>query len=76
MDILGTKYKKLNIGKVIHNHCGHLSSPQQTKLLGLLVEYEELFDGTLGNFHMSQAKFRLKEGVPPYHGQAYPVPRM
>ena len=46
----------------------------KNKLLQLLVEYEELFVGTLGDFKMEPVSFKLKEGITPYHGRAYPVP--
>ena len=40
----------------------------------LLTEFEELFDGTLGNWNTEPVSFELKEGAKPYHGRAFPVP--
>ncbi|MCP4747140.1 MAG: hypothetical protein GY874_13520 [Desulfobacteraceae bacterium] len=37
VEILDAMYKKANLAKVVHDHCGHLSSSQQCKLLRLLV---------------------------------------
>ena len=44
------------------------------RLLELLTEFEELFDGTLGNWNTEPVSFELKEGAKPYHGRAFPVP--
>ena len=60
--------------RVVHDHSHNLSSQQQSKLLHLLVEYEDLFDGTLGDFKMEPVRFKLKEGITPYHRKAYPAP--
>jgi hypothetical protein len=45
-------------------------------LLQLLKKYELLFDGTLGDWKMKQVSFQLKEGIYPYPGQAFPVPKI
>jgi hypothetical protein len=45
-------------------------------LLQLLTKYESLFDGTLGDWKTKPVSFQLKEGVSPYHGQAFPVPKV
>ena len=58
---------------MVHDHCKYLASSQQNKLLRLLVELEELFDGTLGGFKTEPVNFKLKEGITPYHGRSYPV---
>ncbi len=48
----------------------------QKKLLQLLMKYESLFDGTLGDWKTKPVSFQLKEGVSPYHGRAFPVPKV
>ncbi len=45
-------------------------------LLQLLRKYESLFDGTVGDWKAKLASFQLKEGVSPYQGQAFPVPKI
>jgi hypothetical protein len=35
-----------------------------------------LFDGTLGDWKTKPVSFQLKEGASPYHGQAFPVPKV
>jgi hypothetical protein len=39
-------------------------------------KYKLLFDGTLGDWKTKPVSFQLKEGVSPYHGQAFPVPKI
>jgi hypothetical protein len=39
----------------------------------LLLKYETLFDGTLGNWNRPPISIELKEGATPYHGRPYPV---
>ncbi len=40
------------------------------------MEFEELFDGTLGDWRTEPVYFELKEGAKPYHGRLYPVPNI
>ena len=42
----------------------------------LLTEYEELCDGTLGDWKTEPISFELKVGAEPYHGRLFPVPRV
>ena len=45
--ILDAKYEKADLQSVVSANCTHLSLHDQNKLLELLREYEELFDGRL-----------------------------
>ena len=72
--ILDAKYEKADLQSVVDTNCPHLSLPDQNKLLELLTKYEDLFDGTLGDWDTEPVSFELKEGAKPYHGRAYPVP--
>jgi hypothetical protein len=40
------------------------------------MKYESLFDSTLDDWKTKLVSFQLKEGVSPYHGQAFPVPKV
>jgi hypothetical protein len=73
--ILDAKYKKADLQSIVRDYCKDLSTDQQKKLLQLLKKYEMLFDGTLGDWETKPVLFQLKEGVSPYHGQAFPVPK-
>ncbi len=44
--ILDAKYEKADLNAVIADNSKHLSIPDQEKLLKLLTEIEDLFDGT------------------------------
>jgi hypothetical protein len=72
MWILDTKYKKADLQSIVRSDCKHLSADQQKKLLQLLKKYESLFDGTLSDWKTKPVLFQLREGVSPYHGQAFP----
>ncbi len=73
--ILDAKYEKADLQSVVSANCTHLSLQDQNKLLELLTEYEELFDGTLGDWNTEPISFELKEGTKPYHGRPFPVPK-
>jgi hypothetical protein len=68
LNILDTKYKMADLQSVVSTNCSHLSLQDQNKLLELLTEFEELFDGTLGDWKTDPMSFELKEGDKPYHG--------
>ncbi len=71
--ILDAKYQKADLQSIARDNCKHLSTDQQK--MQLLKKYESLFDGTLGDWKTKLLSFQLKEGVSPYHGQAFPVPK-
>ena len=45
-------------------------------LLEVLLKFEKLFDGTLGDWDTDPVHFELKDGSKPYHGRPFPVPRI
>ncbi len=69
--ILDAKNSKADLQSIARDNCKYLSANQQKKLLQLLKKYRMLFDGTLGGWKSEQVSFQLKEGVSPYHGQAF-----
>jgi hypothetical protein len=74
--ILDANYQKADLQSIATDKCKHLSADQQKKLLQLLTKYELLFDNTLGDWKTKPVSFQLKEGVSPYHGRAFPVPKV
>ncbi len=76
MQILDAKYQKADLQSIVKDNRKHLSANQQKKLLQPLTKYELLFDGTLGDWKTKPVSFQLKEEVSPYHGQAFPVPKV
>jgi len=71
--ILDTKYDKADLPVIVRDNCSHLQPSHREKLLSLLLKYETLFDGTLGNWNRPPISIELKEGATPYHGRPYPV---
>ena len=69
-----TKYSPADLESEVRRN-SHLTSEEQEKLLKLLKQYESLFDGTLGEWKTSPVHLELKEGVTPYYGKPYPVPK-
>ena len=59
--ILDAKYEKANLPKVVKDNCGHLNVQQRNNLLQLLIQYEELFDSTLGDWQDKLVSFVLKK---------------
>ena len=74
--ILDAKYEKADLQAIVKDNCAHLQSSEQTLLLELLTEFEPLFDGTLGAWKTKPVSFELKEGSKPYHGRAFPIPKI
>jgi hypothetical protein len=58
---------------IVKDNCSHLEPSQQEKLLSLLLDYESLFDGTLGDWNRPPVSVEMKEGAKPYHGRSYPI---
>ena len=74
IQILDAKYEKANLRTITEN-CTHLSDPDKQKLLELLQGFEELFDGTLGDWDCEPVSLQLREGAKPYHGRPFPIPK-
>jgi hypothetical protein len=75
IEILDAKYDKADLPAIVRNNFSHLEPSHQGKLRSLLLEYELLFDGTLGNWNQPLISIELKEGAKPYHGRSYPIPQ-
>jgi hypothetical protein len=75
MRILDAKYKKTDLQSIVRDDCKRLSANQQKELLQLLNKNESLFDSTLGDWKIKPVSFQLRDGVLPYDGQAFPVPK-
>jgi hypothetical protein len=69
--ILDAKYEKAHLPEIVENNCSHLNPVEQKQLLEVLNEFEDLFDGTLGDWNTEPVSFELKEVSKPYHGRAF-----
>ena len=74
--ILDANYEKADLQAVADATGPHLSLHDKNKLLELLKEFEEMFDGTLGDWKTEPVSFELKKSAKPYHGRPYPVPKI
>ncbi len=74
--ILNAKYEKADLPAIFRESCSHPTASDREKLLSVLLKFEPLFDGTLGDWRLPPVSFELKEGIKPYHGrrQALPFP--
>jgi hypothetical protein len=76
IEILDAKYEKANLRAITEEEClNHLNATEMDQLLKLLQEFEELFDGTLGDWDCTPVSIQLKEGAQPYHGRPFPIPK-
>ena len=73
--ILDAKYEKADLVQIT-GHCSHLTKNQQGKLLILLQKYEDLFDGTLGEWKGTDIKIELQPNAKPFHASPFPVPQV
>jgi hypothetical protein len=72
--ILDAKYEKADLPAFIRENCSHLTASDREKLLSVLLKFELLFDGSLGDWNLLPVSFELMEGMKLYHGRPYPIP--
>ena len=72
--IIDAKYEPANLDTVVQE-CKHLNKNQQASLHQLLTKYEDLFDGTLGQWNEAPYDIKVRKDATPYHARAYPIPR-
>jgi hypothetical protein len=74
IEIVDVNYEKANLRAITKEDClNHLSATEKDKFLKLLQEFEELFDGTLGDWDCNLVLLQLKEGAQPYHGRPFKI---
>jgi hypothetical protein len=49
VEILNAKYEKADLPAIIRENCSHLKASDREKLLSVLLRFELLFDGILGD---------------------------
>jgi hypothetical protein len=72
--ILEAKYEKADLPAIIRENCSHPTASDREKPLSVLLKFESLFNGTLGDWKLLPVSFELNEGMKPYHGRPYPIP--
>ncbi len=61
--ILDAKYEKADLPAIIRENRSHLTASNRKKLLSVLLKFEPLFDGTLGDWKLPPVSFELKEDM-------------
>jgi hypothetical protein len=57
VEILDAKYDKADLPSIVKNNCTHLSPSHCNLLLVLPLKFEELFDGTLGDWKLPPVSY-------------------
>ena len=73
--ILDITYARADLKQVVDN-ASQLNVEENTLLLILLEDSEDLFDGTLGNWASEPVDLELKPDSKPFNIRYYPVPRI
>ena len=73
--ILDSKYKKANLKSVVQGAL-HLNDKHRNLICKLLIRYEDIFDGTLGEWNTDPVDFELFKGAQPHSQRHYPVPHL
>jgi hypothetical protein len=73
--ILDAEYKAADLSEIVAA-AEHLSEIEKSELFTLLNKYKDLFDGTLGTWTGTPYDIKTKEGIEPYHGRPFPVPKI
>ncbi len=70
------KYKKVDLPAMIGENCSHLTASDREKLLSVLLKFEPLFNGTLGDWKLPPVSFELvRYAVIPWQALPYPTQR-
>ena len=75
LKIIDTIYAKVEL-KQVANNATRLNTEERTQLLSLLEDFEDFFDGTLGEWDTEPVKLYPKLGSKPFNSKHYPVPRI
>ncbi len=65
VEILDAKYKKADLPAIVKENCSHLQPSERERLLSMLLRFEPLFDGTLGDWNLPLVSSEIKEGTTP-----------
>ena len=74
-EILDAQYKRADIDKTVESQT-HLSKTEKFYLKLLLMEFEELFDGTLGEWKTAPVDLQLKPNAEPFQLQPFAIPQI
>ena len=58
--------------KQVANNSTHLISEERNQLIRLFEEFEDLFDGTLGDWDIEPVNLEINPGSKPFNSKYYP----
>jgi hypothetical protein len=61
VEILDAKYEKIDLPAIVRENSSHLQASDRKQLLSVLLKFESLFNGTLGDWNLLPVSFELKE---------------
>ncbi len=73
--ILDSNYQKANLKEIVRA-AKHLNEREKSLLYKLLMKFEDVFDGTLGEWKTDPVDFELVDGAKPHSQRHYPVPHL
>ena len=71
--ILDSTYAKTDLKQVANNET-HMNADEITQLLRLLEDFEDLFDGTLGDMDTEPVDLEINPGSKPFSSKYYTFP--
>jgi hypothetical protein len=75
VQILDASYEKADSSDIV-SKCTCLSKEERAALLKSLLQYEDLFDGTLGPWNGPETAFKMNKDAVPYFARPFPAPQM
>ena len=73
--ILDSNYHKADLKEIVSS-AKHLNEKERSLLYKLLIKFEDVFDGTLGEWRTEPVDFELVDGAQPHSQRHYPVPHL
>ena len=73
--ITESTYEKADLMQVADN-ASHMNSEERTQLLSTLEDFDDLFDGTVGDWATETVDLYPKPDYKPFNYRYYPVPRI
>jgi hypothetical protein len=61
VEISEAKYEKADLPAISRENCSHLKASDREKLLSVVLRFESLFDGTLGEWKLPHVSFELRK---------------
>jgi len=71
---LDANYEKANLNEIVQE-CTHLNEIEKKGLNDLLIKFEQMFDGQLGQWTGKPYEIELKAGATPYHSRPFALPK-